>query len=172
MDGADVYHCVRVSIGDDGVMDGPVRTVNTADCDASRWQAWPAWDMAAHAISDMTIAHKAPSHHHLIPCLLFSSGRAQPSPAHRIALSSCCCMATADGPQSAPATDVPPPLDSRTSNLEGNVFIVGESPEDRARRERKRQLRILNSKAWASEKGNTLQANQVNWSSVSTRAVA
>jgi len=34
MDGADVYHCVRVSIGDDGVMDGPVRTVNTADCDA------------------------------------------------------------------------------------------------------------------------------------------
>ena len=81
-------------------------------------------------------------------------------------------MATADGPQSAPATDVPPPLDSRTSNLEGNVFIVGESPEDRARRERKRQLRILNSKAWASEKGNTLQANQVNRSSVSTRAVA
>jgi len=34
MDGAAVYHCVRVSIGDNGAMDGPVRMANTGDGDA------------------------------------------------------------------------------------------------------------------------------------------
>ena len=84
----------------------------------------------------------------------------------------CCCMTTTDSAQLAPAIDVPGPSPfSPIPNIEGNVFIGGESPEDRARRERKRHLKTLNTKVWAGETGDTLPANLLNGRSVSACAV-
>lgn len=39
---------------------------------------------------------------------------------------------------------------------QSHVFIVGESSEERARRERKRQLRSLNAKVWDGETGSSI----------------
>jgi hypothetical protein len=65
---------------------------------------------------------------------------------------------TTEGEGTTPATEVQIHPSNEFDDpslivMKSHVFIVGESSEERARRERKRQLRALNARAWDGETG-------------------
>src|SRR5271154_5890529 len=66
---------------------------------------------------------------------------------------------TTDTGQPVPTNEVPYPFINLVLSIiiltmiQSHVFIVGESSEERARRERKRQLRDLNARVWNGETG-------------------